>query len=69
VSRDIVSNVDFAETFLEAAGVPAPAEMQGRSLRAAVFGRAASGGLADGRSTTNISNGRRRTGCDRTTAS
>ncbi len=28
----IVSNLDFAETFLEAAGVPVPAEMQGRSL-------------------------------------
>ncbi|MBL9210896.1 MAG: sulfatase [Opitutaceae bacterium] len=32
VSRDIVSNVDFAETFLEIAGVKAPAEMQGHSL-------------------------------------
>src|SRR6185436_14878848 len=32
VSRDIVSNVDFAQTFLEAAGVPQPEEMQGRSL-------------------------------------
>jgi arylsulfatase A-like enzyme len=31
-NRDLVSNVDFAQTFLEAAGVPAPAEMQGRSL-------------------------------------
>ncbi|MBI3875088.1 MAG: sulfatase, partial [Verrucomicrobia bacterium] len=31
-SRDIVSNVDFAETFLEAAGAPVPADMQGRSL-------------------------------------
>ncbi|MCC2671773.1 MAG: arylsulfatase family protein [Armatimonadetes bacterium] len=29
---DLVSNVDFGETFLEAAGVPVPAEMQGRSL-------------------------------------
>jgi arylsulfatase A-like enzyme len=29
---DIVSNLDFAETFLDAAGVPVPAEMQGRSL-------------------------------------
>jgi arylsulfatase A-like enzyme len=32
VNRDIVSNLDFAQTLLEAAAVPAPAEMQGRSL-------------------------------------
>ena len=32
VNSDIVSNLDFAETFLEAAGLPVPAEMQGRSL-------------------------------------
>jgi len=32
VNKDIVSNLDFAETFLEAAGVQVPAEMQGRSL-------------------------------------
>jgi arylsulfatase A-like enzyme len=32
VNRDMVSNLDFAETFLEAAGVSIPAEMQGRSL-------------------------------------
>jgi len=32
VNRDIVSNLDFAETFLEVAGVPVPADMQGRSL-------------------------------------
>ncbi len=31
-SADIVSNVDFAQTFLEAAGLPIPADMQGRSL-------------------------------------
>jgi arylsulfatase A-like enzyme len=31
-NRDIVSNLDFAETFLEAAGLPVPAAMQGRSL-------------------------------------
>jgi arylsulfatase A-like enzyme len=30
--RDIVSNLDFAETFCEAAGVPVPSGMQGRSL-------------------------------------
>jgi arylsulfatase A-like enzyme len=32
VNGDIVSNLDFGETFLDAAGVMAPAEMQGRSL-------------------------------------
>jgi arylsulfatase A-like enzyme len=32
VSKDIVSNLDFAETFLEAAGLRVPEEMQGRSL-------------------------------------
>ena len=32
VSRDLVSNVDFAQTFLDAAGVQAPADMQGQSL-------------------------------------
>lgn len=31
-NRDIVSNLDFAPTFLEAAGAPVPPEMQGRSL-------------------------------------
>jgi arylsulfatase A-like enzyme len=30
--KGIVSNLDFAETFLEAAGQPVPADMQGRSL-------------------------------------
>jgi arylsulfatase A-like enzyme len=33
VNTDIVSNVDFAQTLLDAAGVEAPADMQGRSLR------------------------------------
>jgi arylsulfatase A-like enzyme len=32
VNKEIVSNLDFAETFLDAAGVPVPSEMQGRSL-------------------------------------
>jgi arylsulfatase A-like enzyme len=32
VNGDLVSNVDFAETFLEAAGVSPPPAMQGRSL-------------------------------------
>jgi arylsulfatase A-like enzyme len=40
VSKEIVSNVDFAETFLEAAGVPVPAEMQGRSLVPLLKGQA-----------------------------
>ena len=31
-NRDIVSNIDFAETFLEAAGASVPDDMQGRSL-------------------------------------
>ena len=32
-------NVDFAETFLDAAGLPAPADMQGRSLVPVLRGR------------------------------
>jgi len=32
VNNDIVSNVDFAETFLDVAGVKVPGDMQGRSL-------------------------------------
>ena len=32
VNHDLVSNLDFAETFLEVAGVPVPGEMQGHSL-------------------------------------
>jgi arylsulfatase A-like enzyme len=32
VSKQLVSNLDLAETFLEAAGAPIPARMQGRSL-------------------------------------
>ncbi len=32
VDDHLVSNLDFAETFLDIAGVPAPAPMQGRSL-------------------------------------
>ncbi len=32
INRDIVSNLDFAETFLEIAGQQAPPDMQGRSL-------------------------------------
>lgn len=33
VSKAIVQNIDFAETFLDYAGVDIPADMQGRSLR------------------------------------
>ena len=40
VDRHLVSNLDFAETFLEAAGVPVPAEMQGRSLVPLLKGQA-----------------------------
>jgi arylsulfatase A-like enzyme len=32
VNKDLVSNLDFAETFLEAAGLPVADSMQGRSL-------------------------------------
>ena len=38
VNRDIVLNIDFAPTFLDYAGRPAPAEMQGRSFRKNVEG-------------------------------
>jgi arylsulfatase A-like enzyme len=36
-------NIDFAPTFLEAAGLPAPAEMQGRSLLPVLRGRPPAG--------------------------
>ncbi len=39
VNKDIVSNVDFAETFLEAAGAAVPGEMQGRSLVSVLKGQ------------------------------
>ncbi len=39
VNSDIVLNLDFAETFLDWAGVPVPADMQGRSLRPLLRGR------------------------------
>lgn len=38
-NRDLVQNLDFAETFLEMAGVAGPAEMQGRSLVPLLRGR------------------------------
>ncbi len=39
VNKDIVSNLDFAETFLDAAGVAVPDDMQGRSLVPLLQGR------------------------------
>ncbi len=39
VNNDIVSNVDFAETFLDAVGAPIPPDMQGRSLRGVLAGQ------------------------------
>lgn len=39
VNTDLVSNVDFAETFLELAGVKIPADMQGASLVPILKGR------------------------------
>jgi len=38
-SRALALNIDFAPTFLEAAGVPVPADMQGRSLLPILRGR------------------------------
>jgi arylsulfatase A-like enzyme len=32
VSKEMVSNLDFAETFLEIAGIPVPDDMQGMSM-------------------------------------
>jgi arylsulfatase A-like enzyme len=32
VNNDMVSNLDFAETFLDAAGIPVPSDMQGVSM-------------------------------------
>ncbi len=40
VARAMALNVDFAPTFLEAAGLPVPADMQGRSLMPILRGRA-----------------------------
>ena len=37
-SNDLVSNVDFAETFLDAAGIAIPPDMQGRSLKPVLAG-------------------------------
>ena len=39
VNKSLVSNVDLAQTFLDMAGVAAPADMQGRSLRPLLAGQ------------------------------
>ena len=39
VNKDMVSNLDFGETFLDAAGLPVPAEMQGHSLKPLLGGQ------------------------------
>jgi len=39
VNDHLVSNLDFAETFLDVAGLPIPSEMQGRSLLPLLQGR------------------------------
>jgi arylsulfatase A-like enzyme len=39
VNSDLCQNIDFAETFLELAGIPVPADMQGRSLLPLFRGR------------------------------
>ena len=39
VNDDLVQNVDFAETFLDLADAPIPADMQGRSLKPLLFGQ------------------------------
>lgn len=39
VSKDLVLNLDFTETFLDAAGVSIPADMQGRSLAPVLAGQ------------------------------
>ncbi len=39
VSRDLVLNLDFPETFLEAAGLPIPGDMQGKSLKPILAGQ------------------------------
>lgn len=43
VNKDIVSNLDMAETFLDAAGVAVPGDMQGRSLLPVFAGKTPTG--------------------------
>jgi arylsulfatase A-like enzyme len=38
VNTDLAQNIDFAETFLDLAGAPIPADMQGKSLAPLLFG-------------------------------
>ena len=38
VNRDVITNADFAPTFLDYAGLPTPPKMQGRSFRANLAG-------------------------------
>ena len=42
VNSDLVSNLDFAQTFLDLAGVDSPPDMQGRSLKPLFAGKARS---------------------------
>jgi arylsulfatase A-like enzyme len=39
VNKDMVSNLDFAETFLDAAGLPVPKDMQGESMLPVLKGK------------------------------
>ncbi len=39
INRDMVLNIDFAPLFLDAAGLPVPTDMQGRSFRSNLTGR------------------------------
>jgi arylsulfatase A-like enzyme len=39
VSKEMVANLDLAETFLDAAGLPVPPDMQGRSLKPVMRGQ------------------------------
>ena len=43
VNKEIVSNLDFAETFLDLAGVDIPDDMQGRSIKPMLYGETPEG--------------------------